>query len=324
MGRRAFGATAFGAAALLAIGAQAGEPRPDRVALPGGVFHMGSEAHHAEEAPVRRVTVGPFAIGRTEVTNAQFAAFVAATGYVTTAERRLDPADHPGWPPELLEPGSMVFRMPEAIDGRGDVMQWWAYVPGAEWRAPEGPGSTIDGKDDWPVVQVSAEDAEAYAAWVGGRLPTEAEWEFAARGGVDLGRGEEAYDPVGGWKANTWQGSFPTADAADDGFHGRAPVGSFAPNGYGLSDMAGNVWEYVSDWYVPGHPDRLETDPAGPPAELAARFSDPTVGPLRVIKGGSWLCAPDFCARARPAARQAQEMGLGTNHIGFRVAYDVE
>lgn len=294
------------------------------VDIPGGTFLMGSEAFHAEEAPVHQVTVAPFRIMATEVTNAEFGAFVTQTGYVTIAERGLDPAEHPDWPPELLVPGSMVFRMPEAVAGLGDIMQWWSYRPGATWRAPEGPGSSIEGMDDRPVVQVAAEDAEAYAAWVGGRLPTEAEWEFAARGGLDGADYSwgDSYDPAQGWKANTWQGDFPVADAEDDGFHGPAPVGSFAPNGYGLYDMAGNVWEHVADWFVPGHPEVAQTDPPGPPAELAARFSHPDIGPQRVIKGGSWLCAPQLCLRYRPAARQAQETGLGTNHIGFRVAFD--
>jgi formylglycine-generating enzyme len=296
----------------------------ETVRLAGGTFLMGSQEHQPEERPVRQVTIGPFEIGRTEVTNAEFAEFVAATGYITTAERGLDPADHAGWPPELLQPGSMVFKMPDAVASLEDVMQWWAYVPGANWRAPDGPGSSIEGRGSWPVTQVSAEDAEAYADWVGGRLPTEAEWEFAARGGHAGSTAEDVYDPVNGWKANIWQGSFPVADSADDGFHGRAPVGSFPPNGHGLHDMAGNVWEYASDWFVPMHPSKDETDPRGPPAMLAAHFATPEVGAQRVIKGGSWLCAPNFCARARPAARQAQEMGLGTNHVGFRVAFDVK
>lgn len=314
------------AASVAATGGEAAQAgvAGEIVAIPGGTFRMGSEAFHPEEGPEHQVTVGPFRIMATEVTNAEFRAFVEATGYVTSAERGLDPAEHPGWPPELRVPGAMVFRMPEAVSGLGDVMQWWSYRPGASWRAPEGPGSSIDGRDDAPVVQVAAEDAEAYAAWVGGRLPTEAEWEFAARGGLDGADYSwgESYDPAQGWRANTWQGDFPVTDVAADGFHGPAPVGSFAPNGYGLYDMAGNVWEHVADWFVPGHAGGEQTDPHGPPAELAARFSHPDVGPQRVIKGGSWLCAPQFCLRYRPAARQAQEMGLGTNHIGFRVAFD--
>lgn len=294
------------------------------VDIPGGTFEMGSDRHHPEEAPVHKVTVVPFRIGATEVTNAQFRAFVEATGYVTTAERALDAAEHPGWPEDLLKPGSMVFSMPKEVAGMNDITQWWAYVPGANWREPEGPGSSIAGHDDMPVVQVSHEDAEAFAKWAGGRLPSEAEWEFAARGGL----GGAAFtwgdsdDPSGGWKANSWQGVFPLYDSTDDGFHGLAPVGSFPPNGYGLYDMAGNVWEHVADWYVPMHPFVEQEDPHGPPQALAARFSDPSTGPRWVIKGGSWLCATNFCYRYRPAARQGQEQGLGANHIGFRVAFD--
>jgi sulfatase modifying factor 1 len=298
----------------------------DMIDIEGGAFLMGSEKHDAEEGPVRQVTVGPFRIGRTEVTNTEFAEFVTATGYLTTAERTLDPAERPGWPEALLVPGSMVFAQPAEPVALTDSNAWWRYVPGASWRHPSGPESGIEELGGHRVVQVSPEDAAAYAAWAGRRLPTEAEWEFAARGGLEGAEyvWGESYDPVQGWKANTWQGPFPGTDFADDGHHGTAAVASYDANGYGLHDMAGNVWEHVADWWVPRHPEIDQTDPSGPPDLLAARFSDPEIGPMHVVKGGSWLCAPSFCLRYRPAARQPAELGLGSNHIGFRIAQDIE
>jgi formylglycine-generating enzyme len=313
--------------AALALGMMTAMPAiADMVEISGGTFQMGSDRFNEEEGPVREVTVGPFLIGRTEVTNAEFAAFVEAAGYVTTAERTLDSADRPGWPEALLVPGSMVFAQPVEPVALTDPNAWWRYVPGADWRHPSGPESGIDGLDHHPVVQVSPEDAEAYAAWAGGRLPTEAEWEFAARGGLDGADyvWGESYDPAQGWKANTWQGPFPATDFADDDHHGTAPVASYASNGFGLNDMAGNVWEHVADWWAPRHPDIDQTDPSGPPDLLAARFSHPEIGPMRVVKGGSWLCAPSYCQRYRPAARQPAELGIGSNHIGFRIAKDAE
>jgi formylglycine-generating enzyme required for sulfatase activity len=296
-------------------------PRTGMVRVPGGTFTMGDDDERPEERHAHRVTVSvPFWIDRHEVTNAQFARFVAATGHRTVAERGLGPETRPDLPPDLRVPGSMVFAAPAGTRDLGGVARWWRYVPGADWRHPLGPGSSVEGRGNLPVVHVAYEDAQAYARWLGRDLPTEAEWELAARGGLEgatYAWGEDYYDPAEGWRANSWQGPFPALDEGEDGFHGLAPVGCFAPNGYGLLDMTGNVWEYAHDWYVPGHPAGLQEDPAGPGMALAARFAGPD-GPAAVIKGGSWLCAPDFCARYRPSARQPQVLRLGTNHVGFR------
>jgi formylglycine-generating enzyme len=307
----------------------AGSPRPDRGMrwIPGGTFRMGAEKSYPEEAPVHTVTVGGFWMDEHAVTNAEFAAFVAATGYTTVAERPLNPADYPGADPALLKPGSAVFFMPSGRVNVNDIHSRWAYAPGASWRRPEGPASTIKGRDREPVVQVAFEDAAAYAAWAGKDLPTEAEWEFAARGGLDGAPfvwGDE-FTPGARYMANTWQGKFPFQDLALDGFAGRAPVGSFPPNGYGLFDMAGNVWEWTTDWYADRHAPDAERPccvPVNPRGGAQARSYDPAQPlvriPRKVIKGGSYLCAPNYCQRYRPAARHPQMIDTATCHIGFR------
>jgi formylglycine-generating enzyme required for sulfatase activity len=321
-------------ALMIPLSAQAGERLCDGYAglpdgsaptagmswIPGGSFFMGEDDERPEERPAHRVTVDGFWIDRHEVTNAQFARFVEATGYRTLAERGFSAQERPDLPPELRAPGASVFSIPEGPLVMANVGSWWHYVPGADWRHPIGPNSSIADKANHPVVNVAFEDASAYAAWLGRELPTEAQWERAARGGLEgatYSWGNEYYDPAEGWKANTWQGVFPMKDDADDGHHGTAPVGCFAANGYGLFDMVGNAWEYSKDWYLPGHLVEPTINPPGPPEALAVRFSG-SAGPPVVIKGGSWLCAPNFCARYRPSSREPQELGLGASHLGFR------
>ncbi len=285
--------------------------------VPGGAFLMGSNDHYPEERPQHQASVEGFWIDVQPVTNARFARFVAATGYVTVAERPLDPAAFPGVSPAALVPGSAVFRRPERRVSLLDHRAWWAYVPGACWRSPEGPGSEVNGRGDHPVVHVAWEDAAAYAAWAGKGLPTEAEWERAARGGLEgapYAWGAEA-TPGGRHMANVWQGEFPWHDSAEDGFAGTSPVGSFPPNGFGLLDMIGNVWEWTADAYAPHAPGR-PSDRA--PACCGAGHHAVEGAPLRVVKGGSHLCAPSYCLRYRPAARQGQEVDSSTSHIGFR------
>ena len=269
------------------------------VQIPAGRFLMGSDTHYPDEAPVMEVEVPAFRIMSHEVTNAQFASFVEATGYVTSAERMTEQ----GYPSN----GSAVF------DGFG-----WRFAEGAHWRQPEG-GETIDNRPYDPVVQVSLEDAQAYATWTGGRLPTEAEYEYAARGGLegkDFAWGD-VLTPAGTHMANTWQGPFAIEDTGEDGHMGRAPVGCYPANPFGLYDIIGNVWEWTSDPY---YPDRRFDPPQGV-RNTGFDPRQPDV-PVGVIKGGSFLCSPDFCGRYRPAARHAQDTGLGTNHIGFRVVFD--
>ena len=285
--------------------------------IPGGTFKMGSERHQPEERFTHVVRVDGFWIDRHEVTNAQFKQFVDATGYRTLAERGLDPKTHPDMPKDLLVPGSVVFIQPTDLRQGGRITQWWQYVAGANWRQPAGPGSSIAGKDNHPVVHVAHEDALAYARWRGRSLPTEAQWEFAARGGRD---GEDdwssAFDAEGKPIANTWQGIFPVLNTKDDGYAGTAPVGCFKPNGYGLYDMIGNVWEWTGDWYRPGHAREAAVNPTGP--DLVSIRVAAGQSASRVIKGGSHLCASNYCSRYRPAARQPQETNLSAAHLGFR------
>jgi sulfatase modifying factor 1 len=297
----------------------------DMVRIPGGTFRMGSDEFYPDERPVHERVVESFLIDRHEVTNAEYARFVEATGYVTVAERDLDPRAFPGADPADLVPGSMVFTPTTGPVDLRDWRQWWRWQPGASWRHPFGPGSTIDERLRHPVVHIAYEDATAYAAWAGGRLPTEAEHEYAARGGVDGARfawGDEPY-PGGVPQANSWLGRFPYDN---QGVGDAAAVGSYPANGYGLFDMIGNVWEWTSDYYTQRHL-RLSDKPvdAGKREDLLARASAqeefPTT-PRPVLKGGSQLCSPDYCLRFRPAARSPQAEDTGMSHIGFRVARD--
>lgn len=306
---------------------------PGMVWIPGGEFAMGTEDPTdmvcggpdpmPDARPIHRVYVDGFWMDATEVTNEEFGRFVRSTGYVTVAERKPRAEDFPGAAAQMLVPGSIVFTPTLEPVPLSDFLQWWRYIPGANWRHPEGGGSTILGREKFPVVHVAYEDVEAYARWAGKRLPTEAEWEFAARGGLK-GKpytwGEEL-KPGGKWMANIYEGRFPMNDTAADGFAGAAPVGQFSPNGYGLFDMAGNVWEWCSDWYRPDYYAEISSggqiarNPQGP-----AESFDPTEPgqPKRVHRGGSFLCTDQYCTRYMVGSRGRGEPSTGSNHVGFR------
>lgn len=277
--------------------------------ISGGKFNFGENRYYANEKPIQKIEVKDFNIDLTEVTNRQYQAFVEATGYVTAAERGLSEKEFPDIPAEFRVPGSMVFVSPGS--SKNSSPAWWQFVPGANWRHPLGPNSSIIGKEAFPVVQVTYEDAVAYANWIGRRLPTEIEWEFASRGGLDgasYSWGEESPHD-GKSKANTWQGHFPFTNLQEDGYIGSSPVGCFAANGYGLFDMTGNVWEWTNTAYGPDHVrDYGEKgyDPQQPGVEV------------KTLKGGSFLCSDNYCQRYRPASRQAQDITVASSHIGFR------
>lgn len=288
---------------------------------------MGSDRHYPEEGPARRVKVDPFRIDRYPVTNAQFSRFVAATGWITKAEQLPDAADYPGILPEMLKPGSLLFTKPAGPVTLHDYTMWWSFCFGASWRCPYGPSSDLEKLHDHPVVHIAYEDAAAYAAWAGKSLPTEAEWEFAAWGGLDgydYAWGNELA-PEGRMLANYWQGAFPSENLALDGYERTSPVGAFPANGYGLHDMIGNVWEWTQDWYADNKglgqssPCCVPHNPRGGEEGNSFDPSQPDVLIARkVLKGGSHLCAENYCQRYRPAARYAQPIDTSTSHVGFR------
>jgi sulfatase modifying factor 1 len=303
------------------------QDRAGMVLISGGTFVMGSDKHYPEEAPAHRVSVSSFWIDRTPVTNREFRKFVNATGHVTLAELPPDPKDYPNALPHMLKPASLVFTPPDHPVDLRVWTQWWTFKFGANWRRPFGPRSSLSGLNEHPVVHVAYRDAEAYARWAGKELPTEAEFEFAARGGLndaEFAWGDEL-TPGGRQMANTWQGMFPSENLALDGYRHTSPVTAFPANGYGVHDMIGNVWEWTSDWYS----DRHEADaakaccvPENPRGGPEAASYDPAlpniVIPRKVLKGGSHLCAPNYCRRYRPAARHAEPVDTSTNHVGFR------
>jgi len=315
------------------VSSPAGSPPSGMVWIPGGEFSMGAQSPSedndvsmratADAQPIHRVYIDGFFMDKTDITNAQFASFVHATHYLTVAEQKPRSEDFPGAPLENLVAGSVVFSPPDHPVPLGNQFQWWSYVPGANWRHPLGPNSDIRGKDTFPVLHIAYEDAEAYAKWAGKRLPTEAEWEFAARGGA-AGRlfvWGDTFRPYGKWMANTHQGHFPNQDTGDDGYVGIAPVARYPPNAYGLYDMAGNVWQWTSDWYRPDYYQLLAVtgtvarNPRGPDSSFDP--SEPGQ-PKKVLRGGSFLCTDQYCSRYVVGTRGKGEVSTGTNHLGFR------
>jgi formylglycine-generating enzyme required for sulfatase activity len=289
------------------------------VRVPGGTFAMGSERHYPEEAPVREISVDGFWMDAHLVTNLEFLRFVKASGHVTWAERAPDATQYPDAKPDLLFAGSVVFEKSSGPVDLSNHFNWWRWTRGADWRHPEGPESSLHGRERHPVVHVAFSDAEAYATWAGKELPTEAEWEYAARGGLEgaeFAWGDE-FAPGGKQMANTWQGEFPYENTMLDGYEGTSPVGRFPANGHGLYDMTGNVWEWTTDWYSMG-PATASPCCGGDLRAASVDPNDTSAIPRKVMKGGSHLCAPNYCRRYRPAARMAQAIDTSTNHLGFR------
>jgi sulfatase modifying factor 1 len=297
----------------------------EMVFIPRGTFRIGDDkSNFLEEKVAENVTVDNFCIDRYEVTNSDFAKFVKATGYITVAERPLSKEQFPNLLDEQRSPGSLVFQPPEEEATQVPYLSWWHWVPGANWRHPYGPDSSIEGKDNYPVVHIAYEDAVAYAQWAGKSLPTEAQWEYAARGGLKnkiFSWGDE----YSAEKANTWQGIFPFFNTKEDGYIGTSPVGSFPANNYGIYDITGNVWEWTSDWFSLGHDSQAnKVNPTGPSKEKSFDPKKLGEGALHVVKGGSYLCARNYCSRYRPAARESQAPDTGTTHIGFRLVKNLE